>query len=110
MYIKNAIDFIFLKTGSRFEKVKLADINFLKADGSYTKFITSSREYTLSNSLNNIASQINSPSFIRIHRSFVINLDNVTGLNNDYVFFGEENIPISRNHKEDVARILKKIS
>lgn len=104
------IPFIFLKAGTRFEKVKVNDIHYLKAEGSYTKFITSNKEYTLSGNLNNISGQIRNPSFIRVHRSYVVNIENVTGLDNDYVFIGEENIPISRSYKEDVGKMLQRIS
>lgn len=104
------IPFVFLKSGTRFEKVKVADIQYLKAEGSYTKFITSNKEYTLSGNLNNISGKIRNSSFLRIHRSYVVNIDNVNGLDNDYVFIGDENIPISRGYKEDVGRILQKIT
>ncbi len=102
--------FLFLKNGNRFEKVKISEINYLKAEGSYTKFVTENAEYMLSSNLNTVSSKIDTGNFMRIHRSYVVNIENVTGLDNDYVFFGEENIPISRNYKEDVGRILKKIS
>ncbi len=105
-----ARDFVFIKSATRFEKVKLADIEFIQADGSYTRFVTATKEYKLSKNLTCIISQIKNPSFLRIHRSFVINLDNVTGLNNDHVFIREKNLPISRSFKEDVNRILNKLS
>lgn len=107
---KSERSFLFLKSGNRFEKVNMADINYLKAEGSYTKFVTLGKEYVLSSNLNTVSSKIDSGSFMRIHRSYVVNLDNVTGLDNDYVFFGEENIPMSRNYKEEVGKILRRIS
>ena len=103
-------DFIFLKSGTRFEKVKLADISFLRAEGSYTRFITSNKEYTLSGNLNNISSKIGNSLFLRIHRSYVVNIDSITGLDNDYVFIGEQNLPISRSYRDDVSKALRRIS
>lgn len=104
------VDFIFLKSGTRFEKVKIAEINFLKAEGSYTKFITTGKVYTLSGNLNNISSRIENNSFLRIHRSYVVNVDNITGLDNDHVFIGDKNLPISRSHRQKVNKVLRRIS
>lgn len=101
---------IFLKSGNRFEKVRLEDINYLQAEGSYTKFITTKKEYTLSGNLNNTSEKIGNPSFLRIHRSYVVNIENITGLDNDYVFVNDKNLPISRSYKEEVSKVLRKIS
>ncbi len=102
--------FIFLKNGKRFEKVPIENINYLQAEGSYSKFVTTDKEYFLSGNLNNISNKLQNPSFLRIHRSYVVNIENITGLDADYVFIGEKNIPISRSYKEEVNRILRKIS
>ncbi|MEP5610842.1 MAG: LytTR family transcriptional regulator DNA-binding domain-containing protein [Cyclobacteriaceae bacterium] len=102
--------FIFLKCGKKFDKVPIENINYLQAEGSYSKFVTTEKEYFLSGNLNNISNKLKNPSFLRIHRSYVVNVENITGLDSDYVFIGETNIPISRSYKEDVNRILRKIS
>ncbi|MEQ6165687.1 response regulator [Ekhidna sp. MALMAid0563] len=106
----NRSPFIFLKSGNRFEKVNIESIQYLQADGSYTKFITADKEYTLSDNLNNTTNKIRNPAFLRIHRSYVVNIESVTGLDNDYVFIGEKNLPISRSFKDDVNRVLNKLS
>ncbi len=104
------VSFIFLKAGNRFEKVNLGDIQYMQAEGSYTKFFTNQKEYTLSGNLNNTSVKIGHPSFIRIHRSYVVNIDNITGIDSDYVFIGETNLPISRSYKEEVSKVLRRIS
>ncbi|MEQ9404671.1 MAG: response regulator [Cyclobacteriaceae bacterium] len=102
--------FIFLKNGTRFEKVNIESINYLQAEGSYSKFVTSTKEYFLSGNLHTISGKLKNPAFLRVHRSYVVNIDNITGLDSDYVFIGEKNIPISRSYKEGVNKVLRKIS
>lgn len=104
------ISFIFLKSVNRFEKVFIEDILYLQAEGSYTKFITDKKEYTLSCNLYQTNQRINHTAFLRIHRSFIVNIDNVTGLDNDSIFLGNKNLPISRTYKTEVNRILQRIS
>lgn len=102
--------FIFLKAGNRFEKVKIEDIMYMQAEGSYTKFFTTNKEYTLSGNLNNTSEKVGHPSFIRIHRSYVVNIENINSIDSDYVFVGDTNLPISRSYKEEVSKVLRKIS
>lgn len=106
----NGLPFIFLKSGTRFEKISLEQIHYLKADGSYTRFVTADKEYTLSGNLNTISEKINNPSFIRIHRSYIVNVNSITGVDNNYVFIDTETLPISRSYKEAVNRVIQKIS
>ena len=102
--------YIFLKSGNKFEKVKIQDIQYMRAEGSYTKFFTTSKQYTLSGNLNNTSEKIGHPSFIRIHRSYIVNIDNINSMDSDYVFIGNSNLPISRSYKEEVSKVLRKIS
>lgn len=101
--------FIFLKSGNRYEKVHFEKIRYLKANGSYTDFITSEKNYTLSDNLNHMLERIQNPSFLRVHRSFAVNINSISELDNDYIFIGETRIPISRSYRESVMKILNRI-
>lgn len=106
----NEIPFIFLRNGNRFDKVHIDTIHYLKAEGSYSKFVTFNKEYFLSSNLHTVSTKLDHPYFLRIHRSYVVNIHNITGIDNDYVFIGDKNIPISRSYRQEVNKILRKIS
>ncbi|MFC2136994.1 LytTR family transcriptional regulator DNA-binding domain-containing protein [Bacteroidota bacterium] len=40
--------------------------------------------------------------FIRIHRSFIISIINITSFTNEYVEIDKKQIPISRSYKNEV--------
>ena len=101
---------IFLKNGTKFEKVKVDDIHYLQAEGSYSKFVTKDKEYFLSGNLQNVSTKLRNPSFLRIHRSYVVNIENITGMDSDYVFIEEKPLPVSRSYKEEVNKVLRRIS
>lgn len=46
--------------------------------------------------------------FIRIHRSFLVNRLSVTSLENDYVYCGDMQLPISRKYKKAVHELWEK--
>ncbi|MGL1888332.1 MAG: LytTR family transcriptional regulator DNA-binding domain-containing protein [Reichenbachiella sp.] len=107
---KTYLPFIFLKEKEIFEKVPVDNILYLEADGSYCKFVTSEKEYLLTGNLNHICQQLNPQTFKRIHRSYTININQITGLDNDYVFFDKLNLPIGRTYKAELKTILKRFS
>ncbi len=100
---------LFVKNGNRFEKVKAEDIKYLEAEGSYCKIITKDKEYLLSGNLNNVSSQLNH-NFVRIHRSFVVNMESITSIDADHVFVDEKTLPVGRSHKGELKKVLLKFS
>ncbi len=106
----NELPFVFLKSGNRFMKVMFDKIHYLEADGSYCKVVTEDKEYTLSCNLNHFSSNINNGSFLRIHKSYSVNVESISGLDNDYVYVLNRDLPIGRVYKNDVKSLLKKFS
>ena len=78
-------DSIFVKDGNHFIKVPLKEILYLEATGSYCKLFSTDREFTISCNLNKLSSKIAEHNFIRIHRSYVINLNHIKGINGESV-------------------------
>lgn len=103
-------DSIFLKSGRKFQKVMLADILYVQADGSYSHIITPSKKFSSSNNLNCVWKKLTHPNFIRIHRSYLANLDNVTSFDGDYIYFGDTYIPYSKIHRTDLMKRLKRMA
>jgi DNA-binding LytR/AlgR family response regulator len=46
-------------------------------------------------------------NFLRIHKSYIINLDKVDRFNSKQVEIGGEKIPLSRNKKEEIISVLE---
>ena len=101
---------IFLKSSEKYEKVQLADILYIQADGSYSKVYTKDKDYVLSSNLNSLWQKMTHTSFFRIHRSYLVNIDNVTGFDHTYVYFDDQYVPFSKNNKEELMKKLKKLS
>jgi DNA-binding LytR/AlgR family response regulator len=104
-YIIN--DFLFIKNGNRFEKVKKQDILYIKADGSYCSIFTINGVYTLSRNLQHILSDLKYDKIIRTHRSYAVNIGHVTTIGNDNLKIENQEIPVSRNHKNELLKYFK---
>lgn len=91
--------------------VRYANIIYLESAGEYvrlhlvdgTKLVTFFR-------LKNMESALPSDKFVRVHRSFIINIDHITGYTKGRVFVtGDDYVPIGENYRESFAAIVDKI-
>ncbi|GAB3881140.1 response regulator [Spirosoma agri] len=87
---------LFLPIDKGYEKVNLADVLFLKADGSYVKVYMSGREhpYHISTNLSHLAHYFLQPNFYRLSRSLLINLDHLERLESNHLFLVDHKTPI----------------
>jgi DNA-binding LytR/AlgR family response regulator len=104
-------DRLFIKYKDQLVKVVIQDILFLEADRNYCKLISKDQEYMLSIPLGKIEDQLSPDLFLRIHRSFIVNLDQIDTIHEHYEFLTirDHTIPISRRLRDEVAKRLKMI-
>lgn len=95
-------DLLFIKTADDYIKIAGKDILFVQADGSYCKIVTSDNSYMMSINLNRCADKMKEGKFIRVHRSFLLNIEKITAVNHQNAFIGQDQFPIGRKYKENV--------
>jgi DNA-binding LytR/AlgR family response regulator len=99
---------IFLRTESQvYIKLDLSEILYLEADRSYCKVITETRTFTLSTSMNNVYEQLNHDDFVKVHRSHIVNVSQITSLDGNGIRIGETVIQMSKEYRDDLMRLLK---
>jgi DNA-binding LytR/AlgR family response regulator len=52
-------------------------------------------------------SELPKEHFLRIHKSYIVNLDKVERFNSKHIEIDGEKIPLSRNKKEEIVTILE---
>ncbi len=97
-------DALFIRlANSHFTKVLLNDITHMKAEGAYCEiYTTNGDKHTYSISLNHVHDKINVASFVRVHRSSVVNLDKVIALKGNLLIIGDTEIQIGETFKDSV--------
>ena len=106
---KKEIDSIFVKDGEYHTKLPINEIQYIEADGSYCNVYSSEGKYTLSFNLNHFQNEVGSPKLMRVHRSYIVNVDRVSGFDKNTVLVGDKIIPVSNSHKEKVFTYFKKV-
>lgn len=83
--------------------VPLKKILYLRADHIYVQFHTQDHGVLIKRgSLTDIMMELPNPPFFKVHRSFVINLQQVTGWDQQQVFVAGQPIPVSRSNRKSV--------
>lgn len=93
-------DFIFLKADGKIFKIKHEDLYYAEANGNYTKVKTA--QHTLLSAMTFSAFEELMPksTFLRIHRSFIINKSKIDHIEGNRVFIQNTEIPIGSNYRE----------
>tara|TARA_B100000902_G_scaffold391213_1_gene441500 strand:- start:1211 stop:1906 length:696 start_codon:yes stop_codon:yes gene_type:complete len=99
------------KLHSTIEKIYLDNIMFIEANKDSVRIkISDNREIQTLSTIKNIYEKL-SHNFIRVHRSFIINLDFIKSFNPSYVKIEDYTIPISRAYrKESLKAIHQKVA
>ncbi|WP_109831802.1 LytR/AlgR family response regulator transcription factor [Reichenbachiella versicolor] len=103
--VLNISDRLFLKKDNHFQRVSLSDISLLEADGNYTTIYTQSDQYIYSTLLRKMEEKLPSNQFIRVHRSFIINIDAVNGFEGNLLFIQDKRISVAKQYRETVFSI-----
>ncbi|PRY84317.1 LytR/AlgR family response regulator transcription factor [Mongoliibacter ruber] len=90
-------DSLFIRTNGMLVKLKLEDIIYLEADANYTKVNTKDKKFVIRSTLKELESKLDPNRFVRIHKSFLINLAEIEGIQAESVHIVGKEIPISRN-------------
>ncbi len=91
--------FVFIKTEKELHKVNTEDIVYLKADDSFVRIYTKEKMYIQSGTLQKWVTDL-PQIFARNHRSYAINMANLTKISGNRVYLDELELPIGRAYRE----------
>lgn len=91
-------DYFYIRTSKTFQKVNLPDICWFESDRNVVRAFTEYDEISFIMTMENLMAQLSETLFLRIHRSFIVSMDKINLINEDYVV-------ISRNGNDNSIRI-----
>ena len=98
--------FIYVSVDRRLIKINIPDIYFVEAKGDYISIKTESKSYIVHSTLKKIEDKLPSSLFLRIHRSFIINISQIIDIEDNSVLIQKSVIPISRSNKSELMKRL----
>ncbi|HVE62039.1 MAG TPA: LytTR family DNA-binding domain-containing protein, partial [Chitinophagaceae bacterium] len=97
-------DRIFVRQPGKMIKIIVADILYIEADRNYCRIFTKTNEYLLCITLKAIEEKLNNRIFLRVHRSYIINLSHIDAVADDHVIINQKAMPVSEGLKEKLLQ------
>jgi len=99
-------DFFFIKEAHRYLQIKKEEIHWLKAEANYTQLKIQDSKHLIRGKLKEVISQLPS-SFIRIHKSYAVNLTHVQVVQPNRLQINGEYLPIGESYKNKLLSKIK---
>ena len=92
---------VFIKTDSKLVQLNLSQVLWVEALGNYIRVHTEEDKYTVLSTMKEIEAKLPPKDFIRVQRSFIIRVDKVKAIEDNYIIIKDKEIHIGKSYKED---------
>lgn len=99
-------DYITFKADGRHVKVHYNQILFIEGLREYVKIVCKDQQYIVLESMKNLEETLPDDSFLRVHKSYIASISKIKSLYGNMLEIGEHEIPVSRDKKEEVMKIV----
>jgi DNA-binding LytR/AlgR family response regulator len=103
----SAPDYFFVKSNGKYERVAFSEILYVESMQNYVIIHLPGQKLIVYMTLAGLEAQLPSGRFMKVHKSFVVSLEQVNSIENNEIIIKQSRIPISRTLKDEVMnRIL----
>lgn len=100
---------IFVRHNDKMVKVAIKDILYIEAERNYCRIYSKGKEYLLVTTLKDMDEKLPNKHFIRVHRSFIVNLSQIDEIAKSHIVISKKAIPVSKPLKEELLKRLQTI-
>lgn len=97
-------NFFFVKCNSKLEKVMFEDILFVEAMQNYIIIHTRLQKLVVYMTLSGVEERLPAELFLKVHKSFIVAVSHVMGVEENFLVIGKERIPVSRALRDSVMQ------
>jgi len=101
-------DYFFVKCGNQIEKIFYNDLLYVEAMLNYVMLYTTSKKRMVYITIKSLEEQLPQDIFIKVHKSFIVNILKVKSIEGNMINIGEAKITISQNLREAVIKEIVK--
>ncbi len=97
---------LYINIDRRLIKIDIASIYLVEAKGDYIQLKTETKNYTVHSTLKKIEEKLPDDLFLKIHRSYVINIKKIIDIEDNSVLIKKDVIPVSRSNRPELMKRL----
>ena len=101
-------NYVYFKVDKKMIKTRMTDVLYIESIKDYVKVKTPDKEIITQQKISYLEESLPRAQFLRIHRSFIVNLEKIDAYSATDVEIGKLSIPIGRKYKNDVMKVLAK--
>jgi DNA-binding LytR/AlgR family response regulator len=90
---------LYVNIYKRLVKISFDSINLIEAKGDYILIKTDKENYTVHSTLKKVEDKLPEALFLKVHRSFIINIKKIVDIEDSSVLIGKNVVPVSRSSK-----------
>ncbi|MEZ4883673.1 MAG: LytTR family DNA-binding domain-containing protein [Chitinophagales bacterium] len=90
---------IYIKDNNRYVRIKYDDMLYVEISGDYATIFTTKNRHIVHSTLKNMESKLPQNRFLKVHRSYIVNLNKIIDIEDNTLVVADKVIPISRSNK-----------
>lgn len=107
--LKSNDDFLFIKSEYKIIRVKIEDIKYIEGMREYIRIhLVNEKPVMTLLSMKAMEKQLENKQFMRVHRSYIVNLQKINTIERNRIVFDKVYIPVSEQHKEKFQEYVQK--
>ena len=98
--------YIYVKADRKMVRIKFNELLYIEGMSNYIRMFTSSDNWIVYDKLSEMVGKLPAPQFLRVHKSYIVNMDQVKAYTTNFLEVGEERIPVSGTYRERAQEVL----
>lgn len=101
----NTGDYLIIKSERRFFRINFADIKYIEGLKDYVVIYTGNQKLITAMNLKTIHQKIPHGTFLRVSKSYVVNINFIDSFDHHNIYLGENEVPLGDVYKKEFFRI-----
>lgn len=97
---------LYVNIDRRLIKIDIPSIYLVEAKGDYIHVKTETQNYTVHSTLKKIEEKLPNDLFLKVHRSYIINVNKIIDIEDNSVLIKKDVIPVSRSNRPELMKRL----
>ena len=103
----SGVDYIFLKMGRKIQRFDFQSIEYVEAYGIYSKVVCTKQMFVVNERIATLTRLLPQSQFIRVHKSYIINVSKITSYDRNHFHIDDEKIPIGISFRPKLEGLLR---
>lgn len=99
---------IFIKDGNKLVQLNLSTILYIKSEGNYCHFIGEDNKILSLVSMKELEAKL-PKQFVRVHRSFMVNIKKIQVITTDEITIHDHHVPVGEKYRSELLGLIKEL-